>query len=158
MDRIDIHVNVGQIKLEKLLDKRDDKLSPKLKQKVIKTRQIQYSRQGSALNGDLNNKNIKKHSNLDKRAKDLLDKAANSLELSPRSYMKVIKIARTIADLEDNYLIDSKHIAEALQYRPKNIQNIVWPLFAYLLYWAPEKGEGLLASILALTKQFVRAH
>jgi magnesium chelatase family protein len=125
LDRIDIHVTVGQIKLDKLLDKKDANASPALKTKIQQARQCQYQRQGEVLNGKLINRDIKEHANLSSNAKLLLYQAADKLELSPRSYMKVTKVARTIADIEGSYQINTKHIAEALQYRPKNNINIV---------------------------------
>ena len=66
----------------------------------------------------MNNKDIKTYAHLDEKTKDFLDSAAEKLDISARVYMKIVKIALTIADLEGSEHINIDHIAEALQYRP----------------------------------------
>lgn len=118
MDRIDIHVTVGSVKHEKLLTNNTKETSPEIKKQVNKARTIQFLRQNNKLNGHLNNRDIKQFAQLDKETSTFLNKAATSLDLSPRSYMKIIKISRTIADIENSKHIKTHHVAEALQYRP----------------------------------------
>jgi len=65
----------------------------------------------------MSNKQIEKYCKLDETAKKLMEQAINNLKLSARSYMRVLKVSRTIADLENSATIETKHIAEALQYR-----------------------------------------
>ncbi len=71
-------------------------------------------------NGEMNSKDISNLIELSKEVKDILDKSAVKLGLSARAYHRVIKLARTIADLEQKKEIELPHILEALQYRPKN--------------------------------------
>lgn len=66
----------------------------------------------------MHNREVKKYARLTDTARNLLDKGASRLELSPRAYMRTLKVARTIADLDQSEMILDKHIAEALQYRP----------------------------------------
>jgi len=68
----------------------------------------------------MTNQEIKKYAQLDQQSLNLLNSASSKLELSPRSYMRTIKVARTIADIDNSRNINSSHIAEALQFRPKN--------------------------------------
>jgi magnesium chelatase family protein len=81
---------------------------------------LQAKRFGSStkLNADMSNRDIKAHASLAPDAKQILDRAANQFVLSPRAYMRTIKVARTIADLDNADAIGTGHIAEALQYRP----------------------------------------
>ena len=66
----------------------------------------------------MSNRELKAHAKLGTDAKNMLDTAAEKFGLSPRAYMRSVKVARTIADLDDSDTIETKHIAEALQYRP----------------------------------------
>lgn len=120
LDRIDIHITVDPIKHDKLLDKNyNSEKSGIIKKRVRQAQQRQYERFGrDRLNGTLNNKEIKSKIKLTPEAKELLDTAASKLDISARVYMKIIKLAQTIADLEESESVDKTHIAEALQYRP----------------------------------------
>jgi magnesium chelatase family protein len=71
------------------------------------------------LNANLNNEGIKRAANITEDAEIFLNTAAQKMDISARSYMKTIKIARTIADIDDSSTVDLQHITEALQYRPK---------------------------------------
>lgn len=119
LDRIDIHVTVGMVDHANLLHTTSSKINSELKIKVSKARNLQRVRVANKLNGHLSNRELKKIMNLKPSAEDLLNKAASSLELSPRSYIRTLKVSRTIADLEESESINESHIAEALQYRPK---------------------------------------
>ena len=119
IDRIDIHITVGAVEHDKLLKTSDTPASPDIKKQVLSARNFMYKRQDNQLNSSLTNKNLKKFALADKDSIDLLNQAASSLDLSARSYMRILKVSRTIADLEQSKNITQKHIAEALQYRPK---------------------------------------
>ncbi len=122
LDRIDVHVSVANVEHETLLKKTGTGTSPELRQTIVAARAIQHARQGSTLNSNLTNKLLKQHATPVTEAIELLNSAAKQLDISARSYMRTLKLARTIADLAGEPDILSQHIAEALQYRPKTIQ------------------------------------
>jgi magnesium chelatase family protein len=122
LDRIDIHVTVDSIDHTSLLEK--TKASTEQSAAIIKrvTRALEKNtkrfRNGTTRNGSMTNKEVKAHANLSLEAKELLDVAAAKLDLSARVYMKTVKVARTIADLDDSETIEVRHVSEALRYRP----------------------------------------
>ncbi len=123
LDRIDIHVTVDSVDHEKLLDThhlKHQQSTDDAQQNVLRALKAQQRRFKSpaARNGSMSNKELKKHANLSVDAKELLDTAARKLDISARVYMKTIKLARTIADMDENEVIKPEHIAEALHYRP----------------------------------------
>jgi len=118
LDRIDLHIEVPRVKYEKLADEKVAEESRKIRQRVEGARLIGQKRLGKA-NSEMNLKEIKSHCQLDEKSKDLLKMAVNQLNLSARQYTRIIKLGRTIADLAKSKNIESAHIAEALQYRPK---------------------------------------
>lgn len=118
IDRIDIHIEVPRVKYEKLADEKVAEESSKVRQRVEKARKIQIKRQKKT-NSELSPRQMKEFCRLDEKSKDLLRAAMSQLNLSARQYTRVLKLSRTIADLADTQNIDSGHIAEALQYRPK---------------------------------------
>lgn len=119
MDRIDMSLSVARVPEKDLLHHSDEKLSPLLRQEVETARQHQRERQGTA-NAELPSKNIAKTTLLSDETTELLNQATDRLKLSARSYFKLIKVARTIADLEASETIEPKHMAEALQYRKRD--------------------------------------
>ncbi len=119
MDRIDLHVNVSQVEHKSLLEDDRQKESPQLREKVVLARKVQLERQKNTLNSNLSNSQLKKYAKLTPKATALLNSASEKLQLSARSYMRTVKLARTIADLGLSYEVNETHIAEALQYRPK---------------------------------------
>lgn len=122
IDRIDIFAEVNQTPHEQLLDDTSlEQSSTEIRDRVTKARELQNKRYGNSksTNSLMNNAQIKKYARLTANSKNLLDSAADKLQLSSRGYMKTIKVARTIADLEASNEIQTKHLAEALQYRKK---------------------------------------
>jgi magnesium chelatase family protein len=119
LDRIDLYIDADEIKHESLLASASAEPSSAIRKRVLRARDIQQNRYKNPLltNAILNNQQIKSHCTLSPSAKSLLDTAAGRLGLSARAYMRVVKVARTIADLNGNQAIDTAEISEALQYR-----------------------------------------
>jgi len=122
MDRIDLYVEVPHVKYEKLTDESVEGSSEEIRQKVEKARKIQLQRfkdDNIVTNSEMNIPLVKKHCQTDAQGEMLLKNAVNNLHMSARGYHRILKLARTIADLADSPNITHIHIAEALQYRPK---------------------------------------
>jgi len=120
LDRMDLVVNVERVKKSQLINAKPAEPTKKVKKRVLsaRSRQIQrFKNEGINSNNEMNNKQIQKYCELNDQARDLLDKAITNLKLSARAYMRVLKVSRTIADMEDSQQISTGHIAEALQYR-----------------------------------------
>ncbi len=122
LDRIDIHIEVPRIKFEKLNSGNLAESSAKVQQRVQNARNIQAKRFKNLkikTNAEITSKDIKVFCKLEKEAEDLIAQAVDQMKLSARVYHRLLKIARTIADLDSLGIIKKEHIAEALQYRPK---------------------------------------
>lgn len=122
LDRIDLHVEVPRLTYEVLADDQVAESSNQVRARVEQARQIQEKRFENTschTNSDMGPEEIKKYCLIDSQTKDLLRGAVNQLHLSARAYHRVLKLARTIADLAGSENIQMSHVAEALQYRPK---------------------------------------
>lgn len=125
LDRIDIHLDVPAVKVDKLHSYGDtpSESSQTIRKRVQKARDIQTKRfknKKITSNSEMGNKEIREFCKLDENCLKLLQLAVVKMNLSARSYNRTIKLARTIADLAGLKEINSTHIAEALQYRPRN--------------------------------------
>ncbi len=118
LDRIDIHVEVPKVSFQKLSSDDLAEESEKARKRVNTARKIQINRQGKS-NSELSNKEIKDFCRLDEKSKNILKAAVNQLNLSARQFTRILKVSRTIADLQNQKEISPQNIAEALQYRPK---------------------------------------
>lgn len=127
LDRIDIQVEVTPVKYEKLQNSNEAETSEQIKQRVNKARKIQLERyKGLEIysNSQLTPKLIEEYCKLDSKSKKILQKAFESLGLSARAHGRILKVARTIADLEGKENIEVSHISEAIQYR--NLDKKYW--------------------------------
>jgi magnesium chelatase family protein len=123
MDRIDLHLDVPAVKTDKMvLEKTNNTPSLEIRKRVQKARDMQtkrFKKDKIISNSEMNTRVIKNYCVLSDDCLEVLKLAINKLNLSARSYNKILKVSRTIADLEENAKIKPNHIAEALQYRPK---------------------------------------
>lgn len=120
LDRIDIHLEVPSIAYKELSSKAEGVSSAEMRKEVIKTRQIQEKRfkdEKILTNNRMNNRQIKKFCKLDEESESLLKQAIDEFGLSARAYTRILKVARTIADIERCEHIQPEHISEAIQYR-----------------------------------------
>ena len=127
LDRIDIQVEVTPVKYQNLDKEENTESSEEIKQRVNKARKLQqerYEKDNIYSNSQLTPKLTQKYCKLDKEGKKLLELAFNKMGLSARAYGRILKVARTIADLEESENIASNHVAEAIQYR--NLDKRYW--------------------------------
>ena len=120
LDRIDIQIEVTPVKYQKLDSGEKVETSKEIKQRVDSARQIQrnrYKKEKIYSNSQLTPKLIEKYCKLDEKGRKILQVAFERLGLSARAYGRILKVARTIADLESSLNIEERHIAEAIQYR-----------------------------------------
>ncbi len=122
IDRIDLFVDVEEVEHDKLLSAPANKDDSAISTRIAAARGLQNRRYGNQtkLNSSMTNQDIRKYAKLSPKAQDILNTAASQLGLSARSYMRVIKVARSVADLDDSLDITTEHIAEALQYRKQS--------------------------------------
>ena len=121
LDRIDIHIEVTPVPFEKLSDDRKAESSVDIRQRVTAARELQSQRfaflENIHYNAQMNTKHIREFCALDATSKELLKTAMERLNLSARAYDRILKVSRTIADLEASPNVMASHIAEAIQYR-----------------------------------------
>lgn len=131
MDRIDIHVLVPTVDIDKLISQNKNhqkqKGSKEIRKEVLNAREIQkdrFKKYKIHSNSDMKNKHVDEFCNLEPESYQILKQAVNSYNLSARTYYRIIKVARTIADLSQSHKIEVDHIAEALQYRIRTNEAI----------------------------------
>ncbi len=121
LDRIDIHIEVTPVPFEKLSEDRKGESSVAIRERVTAAREIQTKRfeelDNVHYNAQMNTKQIREYCKLDDKSKSLLKSAMERLNLSARAYDRILKVARTIADLAGDTDLNGTHISEAIQYR-----------------------------------------
>ena len=128
LDRIDIHIEVVPVPFDKLSDKTAVESSEMVRGRVIRARDIQEKRftddPDIYCNAQMNTKLQRKHCYVDQPGKEMLKTAMDRIGLSARAYDRILKVSRTIADLEQSENIQPNHLAEAIQYR--NLDREGW--------------------------------
>ena len=120
LDRIDIQIEVKRTEIESITSREKPENSEQIRKRVNIARKIQlerYKKERYYSNAELDSKMLEKYCKLDIKSEELLQNAFKKLKLSVRAYERILKVARTIADLEEKSEIEFKHIAEAIQYR-----------------------------------------
>jgi magnesium chelatase family protein len=121
LDRIDIHVEVTPVSFNELAEERISERSTKVRERVVKAREIQQERykasEGVYCNAQMTSKQLKSLCKIDEAGTQLLKTAMERLGLSARAYDRILKVSRTIADLDNSEKIQTQHLAEAIQYR-----------------------------------------
>jgi magnesium chelatase family protein len=127
LDRIDLHVEVTPVSYGELSNKRPSESSASIRERVIKTRTIQTKRfssnEGIYCNAQMRSKEIKLYCELNEGGNSLLKNAMDRLGLSARAYDRILKVGRTIADMDGSDNIEAQHIAEAIQFRSLDRDN-----------------------------------
>ena len=128
LDRIDIHIEIVPVPFEKLADSRIAETSEKVRERVIRARKIQQERfqdsPGTYCNAQMNSKQLRQYTTLNESAQTQLRNAMLKLNLSARAYDRILKVSRTIADLDNSENIETHHISEAINYR--NLDREGW--------------------------------
>lgn len=127
LDRIDIHIDVPAVKPEKLAELTpSSEDSQTIRKRIERARIWQHGRlkdRGIVTNSEMRTKDIKDTIHLSEEIQQILKQSILRLGLSARSYFKVIKVARTIADIDNSKEIEKQHVLEALQYRPRALNT-----------------------------------
>jgi len=122
LDRIDLHIEVPRLSFEKLKNKEKNENSQTIRQRVVAARKVQQVRLKNIskfTNAEISSKDADVFCRLEAKGEEILKQAVNNLGLSARSYHRILRLSRTIADLAGEQSIKAGHIAEALQYRPR---------------------------------------
>jgi magnesium chelatase family protein len=120
MDRIDIHIEVPAIKFNEISSDLAGESSSSIRERVTRARSVQQERfrsDGIYANAHMKPRHIRKYCKIDADSQRLMESAMNRLGLSARAYNRILKVSRTIADIEGSEKIESHHISEAIQYR-----------------------------------------
>ena len=124
LDRIDIHVEVPRVDYEKLTDERLGESSGAIRARVERARQVQRERFADtslSCNADMGATEVRKICQLDETGRGLVKAAMQQLQMSARAFHRILKLGRTIADLGGSERIETAHLAEAIQYRPRRV-------------------------------------
>jgi len=127
LDRVDIHVDVPALRYRELAGEYSGEASSQVRQRVNEARKVQRERfKGHRIfcNGAMTSRHIKKFCQLDQEGRDVLKMAINELGISARAYDRILKVSRTIADLENTEDLTAHHISEAIQYR--TLDRTLW--------------------------------
>lgn len=121
LDRIDLHIEITPVTFEHISKHEQSESSKLIRERVLRARKIQMERFGTKSstnsNARMSSRQIREYSTLDSVAREMLKAAMSKLKLSARAYDRILKVSRTIADLEGKSTIEPSHIAEAIQYR-----------------------------------------
>ncbi len=126
LDRIDIHIEVPAVRYKDLTDRSSGEPSDTIRARVNAAREIQLQRfQGLAIfcNAQMGARELKQYCEVEPAGEKLLEVAINRLGLSARAYTRILKVARTIADLDRSPAIQAPHVSEAIQYRSLDRAN-----------------------------------
>jgi len=128
LDRIDLHVEVPQVKFNEIMAKRTGETSEAIRERVVAARERQQARFSAkprvTCNARMGSREIEAHCRLDESTMDLLKFAMSDMNLSARAYDRILKVARTMADLAGAESIGSEHVSEAIQYR--SLDRQIW--------------------------------
>jgi magnesium chelatase family protein len=122
MDRIDIHIDVPAVNYKEMRSTHEPENSATIRERVVRARQKQLARFATSreklyCNAQMHSRHIRVHCELSADCERLLERAMTQQGLSARAHDRILKVARTVADLEDAANLEPKHIAEAIQYR-----------------------------------------
>ena len=120
LDRIDMHITVGRVKYDEIMDMKEGESSKSIRERIKVCRRVQenrYKNEKIYFNAHLDSKKIRKYCEIDDESRMLLNKAMDKFGFSARAVDRILKMARTIADLDGSREIEYQHIAEAIQYR-----------------------------------------
>lgn len=120
LDRIDMHIEMPRISQEQLMGRPDGESSLSIRERVQRARMLQQERYAGRkfhCNAKMDSRSVRKYCRTGKDGTELLSRAMKSLGLSARAYDRILKVARTIADLDGKDNLEATHIAEAVQYR-----------------------------------------
>jgi len=126
LDRIDIHIEITPVPFDDLASQPPGETSQKIRERVIKAREIQQKRfEGTDIhsNAQMSSRLLRRHVEIDEGGKHILKTATDKLGLSARAYDRILKVSRTIADLEGSEKVQTQHLAEAINYRTLDRDN-----------------------------------